>query len=363
MHILHTVCALLVLVAFHESSFSQEKPGDTKTTQIGGKTIEQWIKEIGAADPSKRENAIRTVLLFGPDRAYVAVPTIVKELDKPPPIDASIRVNGALALGVILGGVRDPDPKIVKDGVRVLKRLVSDPQQIVRFKAVQALGRIGPEARDTIPDLIAATREPSTWETRQAAAFALGFVALEEKKGPGQNVIDALYKSLGDKAFQVRLAAIQSITWLGAPGDASYKAGMVKSLEPVAAKDADPTVQLWAHMAIMSINHEVDKVHLAALAKFLKHKDVPARAQAAQALGTIGARAKAAIPALIEALDDDESAVVGWVIYALGRMENWGKPALPALDKIVRDPRQPEGIRRAAQEATESIIGKKIEAK
>src|SRR6516225_7141660 len=63
----------------------KEKPEQKTTiTEIGGKTIEQWIKEIPSKDRSKGENAIRTVLMFGPDRAYDAVPVLMAELKKHP---------------------------------------------------------------------------------------------------------------------------------------------------------------------------------------------------------------------------------------------------------------------------------------
>ena len=85
--------ALPFLAVSFDACQAQVNQPDTKTTQIGGKTMEQWIKEIGVPDPSKRENAIRSVLLFGPERAYEAVPAIIKELDRPPPTDAGPRAS------------------------------------------------------------------------------------------------------------------------------------------------------------------------------------------------------------------------------------------------------------------------------
>ncbi|MBI3406855.1 MAG: HEAT repeat domain-containing protein [Planctomycetes bacterium] len=366
MRLLSFITAVLVIAQFQPCAQAQEKQPDTKITHIQGKTLEQWIKEIASPDPSKRENAIRTVLAFGPDRAYQAVPAILEHLDKhtvSAPIDASIRVNAAGALGVILGGVKDPDAKYVKKAVTLLKRLLEDSQSIVRYRAAQALGRIGAEAKDAIPLLIVATRDPQTWEVRKEAAVALGLIGREEKKAPPQGVIDALYKALGDKASQVRLGAVQAITWLGGPADKTYKAGMIKSLEPVALKDAEPTVQIWAHMAIMSISHEVSDSHLEAVCKFLQHQDVAARAQAAEALATAGAKAKKCVPALIETLSDPELTVVYWAIIALGRMESWGAVATPALERIRVDSKQSEAIRKAAQDAIEALTGKKIDKK
>src|SRR5262249_28182762 len=272
--------ALICLLSSQARSPLEKQP-DTKLSQVHGRSLEQWIKDINSPDPSKRENAIRTVLLFGPDRAYQAVPALLEQLDKhtsATPIDASIRVNIAGALGVILGGVKGPESKYVKKAVQLLKRLLEDNQAIVKYRAAQALGRIGPEARDAIPLLIAATRDPYTWETRKEAVVALGFIAREEKKAPPQNVIEAIYKALSDRAYQVRLAAVQSLTWLGGPADSAYKAGMTKALEPVAQKDAELSVQVWAHMAIMSISFETPDNHVDPVCKALQSQDAFARA-------------------------------------------------------------------------------------
>jgi HEAT repeat protein len=247
-------CAVTLLFVglFYQVGWSQEKQPDTKLSQVAGKTLEQWIKEIGSVDPSKRENAIRTVLLFGPDRAYQAVPAILDQLRKHDPVsnpvDASVRVNAALALGVIIGGTKEPDAKQVKAAVTQLKRLMGDSQSIVRYRAAQALGRIGPDARDTIPELISATKNSSNWEIRRAAVYALGFVAREEKKVPGEDVINALVGALGDKIAQVRQAAIESLIWIASPAD------LAKVLAPIAQQDPDPTVRERARKAIQLIN-------------------------------------------------------------------------------------------------------------
>lgn len=363
MRVLSLIAGFLAIAPFHSFAQAQDKQADTKITHIQGKTLEQWIKEISSTDPSKREYAIRTVLAFGPDRAYQALPAILDQLDKhtvSAPVDASIRVNAAGALGVILGGVKEPDPKYVKKAVTLLKRLLEDGQSIVRYRSAQALGRIGSEAKEAIPLLIVATRDPQTWEVRKEAAVALGLIAKEDKKAPPQGVIDALYKALGDRASQVRFGAVQALTWLGGPADKTYKAGMIKALEPVALKDAEASVQVWAHMAIMSISHEVNDVHVDPVCKILQHHEVAARAAAAEALATAGARAKKAVPGLMEALRDPEPSVVYWAIIGLGRMETWGAAAVPALEKIRADSKQSEGMRKAAQDAIEALTGKKI---
>src|SRR5436309_15589580 len=69
----------------------EKKPPQKKIEKIADKTLRQWIEEIKDRDKGKAENAIRTVILFGPDDALKAVPALIAEMKKPAPIDTSIR--------------------------------------------------------------------------------------------------------------------------------------------------------------------------------------------------------------------------------------------------------------------------------
>ncbi len=98
----------------------------TQLSEVGGHTLEYWISQIPSKDQSKSEHAIKMVVSFGPDRAYLGVPAILDRLRKhtpQTPVDASVRVNGAIALGFILGNYKEADPKLVKDAVTILKQL------------------------------------------------------------------------------------------------------------------------------------------------------------------------------------------------------------------------------------------------
>ena len=329
---------------------------------VAGRSLEYWISQIPSKDQSKSENAIRAVMEFGPDRAYQAVPVIVERLRHNSPgkqVDVSVRVNGAIALGYILGGYKGADHKVIKDAVSVLRRFLTDNQTIVRYRGAQALGRIGTDAKDTIPEVINVVKDPATWETRQAAAIALGQIALDEVHGPSLAVLNALYSALGDGSVQVRLAAIQALTRLGGPVNATLRLRLVRALDPVAYKDTEPTVKIWAHMAVMSITRTVDKDRIDVIAQLMVHPDLAARAQAIQALGTIGKDAKITIPRLMKALNDPEPTVVGWAIWALGRMGPAASGALIELERIQTDMSQPETLRKLADEAVNEIKGKK----
>jgi HEAT repeat protein len=350
----------LILLGRSSPLQSQPKKNKGEVAEVGGHSLEYWIGVIPLKDQSNTENAIRSVVLFGPERAYTAVPVILDKLKKHgpgTPIDASVRVNGAMAVGLILGSYREAEPKVLKDAVTILKRFLADNQSIIRYRAAEALGRIGTEAKSAIPEVISVVKDPATWETRQAAVVALGQIAYDKTNGPSLAVLNALYGALGDGASKVRLAAIQSLALLGPPRNASLRPGMIAALNPLALKDPEPGVKIWAQMAIMSVSGTVEKERVDFIAKMLHNQDMSARVQSAQALGTIGREAKSAVPGLIANLKDPEPAVVAWAIWALARMET--ADALGALERVKADPAQSEMIKKLAEEALELITGKK----
>jgi HEAT repeat protein len=364
--LLHWLWALPVVAAGAGGVWAQAKDdmkAEAQDARIAGKSVDQWVAELKIGkDPSKVENDIRTIMLFGPDAAQKALPQLLAILRKHSntnPIDTSVRVNATIALGFIFGNSKEPpESKYVQEAVTLLTRMLSDEERIVRYRAAEAIGLIGTEAKSAIPQLIYAIRDPKTFETRQAAAFALGMVAYDKKYGPQPKVLEALYRALKDSATRVRMQAVQSLARLGPPADATLRLGLEKELEPVAKADPDPTVQIWAQMAVMSLNQKTEDWRIAAISKMLSSPDLAARIQAAQALCALGARAKKELPRIQFALNDPDPGVVGWSIMALSRMGKTALPAAEALRKIANDPMQSEALKSSARAALDAIEGR-----
>ncbi len=346
-----------------EDSKKEQLPSSVRVTRIEGKSIDDWVRLINSRDPSLAEHAIQTVAKFGPERGYQGVPSIINLLYKHTnsyPLDTGVRASGILTLGTILGGT-ESDPKYIKKTVLLLIRSLQDREDIVRLRAAEALGQIGPEARSAIPQLLYTLKDRYSWQTRAAAAAALGRIASDnsDKKGASTTVLSALYDRLRDRSSQVRLAAIQALTWMGGPANPYQQAAMVKALLPVTQKDPNGMIRIWAHMAIMSIHHKVTDEYVTPIAKMLREeKEVSVRVQAAKAIGTMGPKAKIAIPALIKALKDEEPEVIGWSAWALSRMEIWGKTAYPALEQVASNNGHPKLIRTVAENALLKLQGK-----
>src|SRR5206468_5686381 len=109
-------------------------------------------------------------------------------------------------------------------------------------------------------------------------------------------------------------------TALGGPVNSNLRQNLYKALDPVAYSDPDPSVKIWAHMALMSIMRNVEKERVDAIAKTMSDPEMTVRVQALQAIGTIGKDAKHTIPLLMKGLNDKEIAVAAWSIWALGKM-------------------------------------------
>lgn len=334
--------------------------------KVGGRTIDQWIAEIPSKDRSRGELAIRAVQMFDPQSAQRAVPAIIKELRKNSSsniIDTSIRLNGVMALGEILSAVKSPDPALLQEAVVILTRMLRDSQTIVKYRTCLALAKLGPAALPAANELMGLLNDRSTWETRQAAATALGTLGYNKTAGPDTRILTALYKTLTtDSASRVRLAAIQAFTFLGPPREPVQRQNVEKALAWVALHDPDLTVRLWCHMAIMGLDGKVDPQRVTQIGKLLETEDSQVRLQTIQALNALGTDARSEIPRLITALDDDDKMVSGAAIMALANMKRWSEPAVPRLQVMANNKDIPDYLRHLAEQAID-VIQERADAK
>jgi hypothetical protein len=358
-----TVCCCVPAAA--QGVKKEEKKEDKKESkkfeiyEIGGKDLKHWITEIHSVDPSRRENAMRTVLLFGPDKAYQAVPALLAELKKhqpSSPVDLSARLTGADVLCRAVTAVKEPDPKYIKEAVSIYRVLLRDNQAEVRIMALRRLPFLGPECKSTLPLVIELVGDPDTWATRQAAVQTLVAMAADPKNLPEPKVFNALLKRLQyDKCEQVRLQALQGLAILGKPGEMSQKEGLINDLRKATSIKEPVVVQIGAHLAIMTVKNKLEKEHLKAIAKFLRdEQEVMLRAQAAQALSMSGLEGGPIVgPDLIYGLNDPDDGVVATCILGLLRMEYLG--AVKALQKLADESTRNDELKQAARNAAYQI--------
>jgi HEAT repeat protein len=353
----------------------------TRNAKIGGKTLEQWLEDAKSADRSRAETALKAIQSWpGPDIVDAGgLKILLDELGRHKANigDVSMRVNLAMAVGhTLAGGLQAKDDKgkpfhakltskEIKSGVDKLTALLSDAQYIVRYRAIEALGKIGPDAhtKESVKEVIAQLKNQYTFAVRQAAAMALGTMGMDPKTGPSKEVLDALCDAIteptkaakiGEASARVRLAAVQALTMYG-PGLAKNKKVMDK-LEHAATRDSDASVQIWAQVGIMHIEKDYPNARLAAIGMLLKnHTEQAVRIQAAQALGSLADKAKGEIPTLIGCMGDQDPMIIYWSILAVGTMKESGKVAEEPLKAIKGNMKLPEQVRDAAERALEVI--------
>jgi hypothetical protein len=343
----------------------QETTEPTADTLIAGKNLDQWIKAIAnkERDRSLTKAAIEAIVLYGPELAQKAVPVMIAELKKHNPpnatLDMSVRTTIPQPMAFILSSVKNPNAEDVKDAVAIMKRMLKDPQVIVKLRVTQALQQMGPMAKDTAPELahLITDSNSETWELREAAVIAVGTVAFEEK-GPLQpKVVNALYAGLRDPAGKVRLAAIQSLNILQFGQDAAFKKGLADHMQKVATGDLEPLCKLRAYLTIYTTLEKAadKKKERTYIGGFLDHKEQHVRQEAAQALGLIGEEAKDQVPHLIKSLKDPSFSVVAMSVLALAHIKD--KSAVPQLQILADNSEMPEYLRVTAKDAIGVLSG------
>ena len=219
------------------------------------------------------------------------------------------------SIGCILETMEDIDPEVVTAIIEALKI----PDNDVRVNAVWAIGKIGPQARASIPELMEALVD-NDWKVRFPAAWALGRI------GPDAvETIPSLIHALGDRKVDVRREAVQALGWIG-PQTNEVVPALIGSL-----KDPDADIRYKAALTLGGFGSTA-KEAVPALIDALGDSDELVRRFVPQALGEIGSDAKDAIPALILGFRDEE--VSTYAPSALGKI---GKVAVPALIEALKD--------------------------
>jgi HEAT repeat protein len=335
----------------------EKEPEITANTKFEGKTLDDWMKLISDKDRSKTEVAIQMIMRYGPKLAMKAVPKLVAELQKHKKgvseIDLSVRVNGCIALGMIMGS--QPEPKDaaalneLKEVVGVLNKMLTDSQVIVRFRATQAIGQVGPYARELSPKdpdsvlkhLIKLVMDLDTWENRHAAVLALGTVAWVP---PGKDlkldpaVIDVLYSrlkyhpSLGpvESCLKVRLAILQVMNNLRF-GEATNPKDVVEKVSVMAYNDPDPIAKLRAHMLAWPHLTAAEKLKReGAISKYLSSPEQLVRVEFLQMMSLLKKEDRKIFFAALKTATEDADPI--FRLHAHGLM-------VPLLDGAAREQR------------------------
>jgi HEAT repeat protein len=202
-----------------------------------------------------------------------------------------------------------------------VKELKSDDGE-ARSRAINALGAIGPDAVEAVPDLAVILRQDPEGLRRAQAALAL-----TKMRPASRGAVPALAEALSDKDEWVRMNAVIALAGLGTDSRPA-----IPALIPAMKDDANRT-NLGAFTftiqeeAAIALGRASAGTHdgVAALSETMQ--TTPSRSlkrAAARALGLVGAEARDAAPLLKAMLDDADPALQWTARVALHQIE--GEP-------------------------------------
>jgi len=281
---------------------------------------------------------------------------------------------------------------LVPDYLRWLKD--KDPE--VREAGASFLGTVGPKARVAVPELLKAAEGTNA---RLARTAALALWSIDRQTNVALRIHTKDLQSTNSTTRQLALIH------LGKMGRAATEAA--PQIEPF-LRDPDDLVRREAEKALREIAPDLlvssqqrmnqdTEAQIAKLIQIMREGEYPQRYRAVEAIGVFGPAAKAAVPALVEALEgfvpatgflasvskrnsqmvvadalgeigpEARAAVPGliarlgensgydqWFCRALGRIGPDAREAVPVLENLLQDGRP--GIRFAAADALTRIV-------
>jgi HEAT repeat protein len=260
--------------------------------------------------------------LIGPE-AKAAVPVLAELLKAE---DGWTRIHVAIALWRI-----DKHPAAVPTLIAGLNE--KEPGR--RLDAIEALGRIGPEAKEAVPALAEALNDEKDY-VGQAAAEALGRI--------GVDAVPALLEALKGRD-RVRIAAAEALWRIN-----KHPAAVPALAEDLTYRTAPEGGYAAAVYVLGRIGAEA-KAAVPALAEALKDKNVDRRVEVAVTLWKIN-KDPAVMPVLVDALKDVTANGHTRVSAAKALWQiNKHPGAVPALVEVVKDVKVAAHMRISAAEA------------
>lgn len=296
------------------------------------------------SDPGVRDHSARALGAIGP-KAKAAVPALKDCLrDK----NASVRRAasfalesfGAEAVPALLEGLKSRNVTMRREVAGVLRwgrvkipvasliEALRDEDPRVRYCCVCALGYLGPEAKDAVPELIKKLNDMKM--IRGSEEKSSEDVVVETLARIGAEAVPALTGALRDKDDVVRAKAARTLGEIGLPAKPAVPTLMT------ALHDQSVMVSLESACALVRVG-EGPREPIKVLTELLKHQTAEIRWNAADGLRRIGKKGASAVPALIRSLKDEDVQVRRQAARALEKMGDQAKEAVPALTSLLKD--------------------------
>lgn len=260
------------------------------------------VQVLNTGNEALRSRAINALAEIGP------VPLLITVLKQQ---DATVRVGAADALGGM--GPR------AKEAIPALAAMLSDPDRAISEHAAFALGCIGPAA---VPELIRVARRGDGYAT-DSAATAFSQVNLKTDTC----IVRELARTLGDVNEEpgVRGFAVKAM------GNMRENAQSAQSEIIYALRDENNDVRTAARWAL----GQIGPTAIPALRDALKDGSPRVRSGAAFALGAMGPAAEDTVPALLQAMRDEDRTVRIEAILSIGKTRATSKAVVQALNEVL----------------------------
>ncbi|MCY2990124.1 MAG: HEAT repeat domain-containing protein [Planctomycetota bacterium] len=265
---------------------------------LAGEAIGNLVKLLEHETPRVRAGAVRALSSGYGAKAAPAVAALSRCVAE---TDSAVKQYAVLALSDIGPGA--------KAAVPALKNALTDEDQGTRVNVAKTLWRIDREPDDVISVLAAVLENGDDGERYEAAE------QLKEMGSWAAPAVPALIKALDDKEWPNRCKVAEALREIG-PQAATAIPALTKALQ----NDEESSVRSHAAEALGKLGGaETVPMLIAAL----DSEDDSVRWSTVGALETLGHRAKAAVPALMRAVKNDQAN--GWIAAsALGAIDEEG---------------------------------------
>jgi HEAT repeat protein len=319
-------------------------------TIVGGREIDEWVKDLNSEDASVRTIALQNIVQFRENAARV-VPLVLGRLRDP---DSSVRAKTAI-LFRYLPQVREVDVSRV---VKALgQAITSDSESIVRYEAAMTLAqRFSSQSQEACRALIQGARDGRCWEARKACVMALWTAGWDKKTGPNPEATRVLLDRLRyDNAHEVRIHALMGLGGMGRPQDPKLLAEVVRDLETW-TRARNVTSRLWANVALVMLGDTSrEKKSLDAIAATLRDRQRDTKVAGLQTLKILGEKARSKLDDVLNALTDPDDEVIIAAAGALPRMNDHSPRVIRPLVELTRGGKDHEKVVLAACVALQEI--------
>jgi len=330
-------------------------------TEIGGKSMDAWIKDVTHPDPAIRQAALRTLPSFGPAVQKPVGKLLIARMKSTGERDPGVRLTLLSTVGTI--GFDNAGEE--KEALLLLGTAIDTARDgsTTRLHAVQAIAAFGPKAYSTVNYVAGTAAADSAYETRQAIANTLARIGFSETLGPNQKALVTLSGTLArDVSVAVRMEALQSLVLLGPPwaakrppGDKNppvidqvgadvvannmrYRLGVGPGKAVAGGKEMDRQLEIWCRVVLMRFDErEITPQNLDEIGKHLDpdpKAELGPKLQALQALALFGERAAGQLDNVLKVINDGDPLVVNTAMGCLGSMGVKAQGALNDLQKL-----------------------------